>query len=213
MNRLLIAVVGAVTLTVELSATRLLGPFFGATNVVWTMVIGVLLAFLALGYWIGGRLADWRPHQRLLFQVSVLAAVASALIPFWGRLVLPLVASLQWPLMTAVSITVLVLFSIPVTLLGAVTPIAVKLAFRTVESAGQSTGRIYTWLTLGSIIGAVVPVLVALPTLGTTLVYVLAGSSLMVVAFWGLYRHTGAQIVFWLWAPVVCVALLVVTIL
>ena len=70
-----VAVAGAGTMTVELSAVRLLAPWFGASSGVWTNVIGVILLALALGYLIGARLSC-RPHPVRLLGLALLLSGA-----------------------------------------------------------------------------------------------------------------------------------------
>ena len=59
---LLVFVAGMVTLGMELSGARLLDPWFGNSILVWAALIGLVLACLSLGYWLGGRVADRRPE-------------------------------------------------------------------------------------------------------------------------------------------------------
>ncbi|MDP9284879.1 MAG: fused MFS/spermidine synthase, partial [Actinomycetota bacterium] len=78
-------IAGAATLAVEICASRLLAPFFGSSTIVWANVIGLILVYLSVGYWFGGRIADRRPHRRLLGRILLVAAVAIAVIPFVAR--------------------------------------------------------------------------------------------------------------------------------
>ena len=73
---------GIGALATEITASRLLAPYFGSSTIVWANLIGIVLAALALGYWLGGRLADRRPEPRLLGLIVLGAAVFVALIPF-----------------------------------------------------------------------------------------------------------------------------------
>ncbi|MEZ4614896.1 MAG: hypothetical protein R2867_05180 [Caldilineaceae bacterium] len=79
---LLVFTSGAVTLGVELSASRLLEPVFGNNQIVWAALIGLILFYLALGAWLGGKLADRFPQQARLEQVVILGALGVALIPW-----------------------------------------------------------------------------------------------------------------------------------
>jgi spermidine synthase len=162
---------GAGTLATEISASRLLAPYFGSSTIVWANIIGLILVYLAVGYWLGGRLADRRPDPRLLGRMVVVGALAIAVTPFIARPILDL--ALEG--FDAVSIgavvgsffAALALFAIPVTLLGAVSPFAVRLAIGSVDEAGTVAGRLYALSTIGSILGTFLSALVTIPLVGT----------------------------------------------
>jgi spermidine synthase len=197
--------VGGATLATEISASRLLAPSFGASTVVWANIIGLTLAYLALGYWLGGRLADRRPEPRLLATILLVAATALVVTPFVAR---PL---LRWAVdgVDAVAVgsvvgsffAALALFAIPVTALGAAAPFLVRLSLRDVEEAGRVAGRLYALSTAGSLVGTFVAALVAIPFVGTQRTLVGTGACVAL----GAALLAGAT---WAIAPVAAAALL-----
>ena len=76
---------GIGALATEIAGSRLLAPYFGASTIVWANLIGIVLAALALGYWLGGRLADRRPEPALLGRIVLGAAIFIALVPFAAK--------------------------------------------------------------------------------------------------------------------------------
>lgn len=196
--------VGAGTLATEISASRLLAPSFGASTVVWANIIGLTLAYLALGYWLGGKLADRRPEPRVLAAILLLAAAALAVTPFAA---LPL---LRWAVQGVDAVAVgsvvgsffaaLALFAIPVTALGAAAPFLVRLALADVAEAGRVAGRLYALSTAGSLVGTFLAALVAIPWLGTqrtlvaTAAFVALGAGLLAGGVWLLAPVAGAAL-------------------
>jgi spermidine synthase len=162
---------GAGSLATEMAASRLLAPYFGSSNVVWANVIGLMLAFLALGYWLGGRLADRRPRRALLAALLLAAAVLLAVTPFAAkpllRAALDGFASISVAVVVGSFFSVLALFALPVTLLGMVAPFAVRLGLERVDDAGRTAGRLYALSTVGSILGTFAAALILIPLVGT----------------------------------------------
>ena len=181
---------GLTTLAVELSASRLLGNIFGTSNLVWANVIGLILLYLAAGYFIGGRWADRSPHARTFYGLLVVAAFLAGLVPLVARPVLRFAADAMATLDAAVVggsfLAVLILFSAPVTLLGCASPFAIRLAITDPAQAGQVSGRIYAISTLGSLVGTFAPVLVFIPWIGTTRTFLVFAGLLFLVAWLGL---------------------------
>ena len=155
----------------EICASRLLAPYYGSSTVVWANIIGLILASLSLGYWLGGLLADRRPLPRLLATLVLAAAAWVAAIPFVARPFLDLsvagIASLSTGAVVGSFAAALALFAPPVVLLGAVTPFAIRLATTGVDDAGRVAGRVFALSTAGSLIGTFVPALVTIPLIGT----------------------------------------------
>ena len=162
---------GTGSLATEIAASRLLAPYFGSSTIVWANLIGIVLAALAFGYWLGGRVADRRPEPRLLGLIVLGAALWVAMTPFVARPLLDAaVGSLDDASTGAVIgsfFAVLLLFAPAVVLLGMVSPFAIRLAITDVESAGAVAGRFYALSTAGSLLGAFVPALIAIPLVGT----------------------------------------------
>ena len=119
-------------LPAEFSASRLLGNVFGTSNIVWAVVIGLILVYLSIGYWLGGRLADRRPEARLLYSLIGLAGLFTAAVPLISRPVLRVSASafdaLDLPLLAGSFTAVVLLLTVPVVLLGTVVPFSLRLA-------------------------------------------------------------------------------------
>jgi spermidine synthase len=181
---------GTGSLATEIAASRLLAPYFGSSTIVWANLIGIVLAALALGYWLGGRLADRRPQPRLLGLIVFAAAGWVALTPFVARPFLDAtVSSLDDASAGAVVgsfFAVLLLFAPAVVLLGMVSPFAIRLAISDVATAGAVAGRFYAISTAGSLLGTFLPAVVTIPLVGTqrTLLgtaCVLAGSAALLL--------------------------------
>jgi spermidine synthase len=162
---------GVGSLATEIAASRMLAPYFGNSTIVWANVIGLTLASLSVGYWLGGRLADRRPTPRALGAVVTGAACLVAATPFLARPLLDLSVEGLDRVSAGAAIGsffgVLVLFVPPVILLGMVAPFAIRLAIEEVASAGTVAGRLYAVSTVGSLLGTFLSALVLIPAIGT----------------------------------------------
>lgn len=195
-DRLLLTVVflaGIGTLGIEMVMPRMLAPFFGTSQPIWAVVIGMTLVYLAIGYRLGGALADRRPDWRLLFQLIGWAGLSCAIIPFIAR---PILGLAQGALRNvaaggflAALIGVIILFAVPVILMAMVGPFAIRLQLRRaddVEHAGRTAGTISALSTIGSIVGTFLTVLVLIPAIGVTNTLFLFAGFLVVLSLIGL---------------------------
>ena len=196
---------GAGTLSTEIAASRLLAPYFGSSTIVWANIIGLILAYLSIGYWLGGKLADRRPQPGLLGLIVLVAGLFIAAIPFAARPILDAAlhgfATISIGAVAGSFVAALGLFAVPVTLLGTVSPFAIRLALTDVAEAGEVSGRLYALSTVGSIVGTFVSALVAIQTFGTQRTMVGAATLLALAATLLLGRAALA-------APLVIAALL-----
>jgi len=186
-------VVGSASLGAEIAAARLLAPYFGASTIVWANTIATVLVALAVGYWIGGRMADRRPNLRGLSLVVVAASVLLAAVPFVGRPFLSesvkALDSISAGAFLGSLVGVLVLVAVPVLLLGAVAPYAVRLKMEAVEEAGRVAGRLYAISTAGSLVGTFLSALLFIPLIGTRRTFLAFALALAVVGALGLSRR------------------------
>jgi spermidine synthase len=205
---------GMVTLAIELAASRLLGNVFGTSNIVWANVIGLILLYLTVGYFLGGRWADRSPYPQTLYTILVWAAFLCALIPLIARPVIQTAAvavvEAEAALALGSFISILVLFSIPVTLLGTVSPFAIRLALNETGDAGRISGTIYAISTLGSLLGTFLPTLFLIPELGTFRTFLLFSGILYLIGWIGLWQIVKTRALRWLWMPVVILILAIV---
>lgn len=189
---------GAGVLALEITGARVFIPWFGSSVLVWSNVIGVTLAAVAVGNLIGGRLADRYPQRRVLGSLLAGAGLLTATVPF----VVPSLAARYLPeglkLETAYALIgrgslVVALASMgpALLLLGAASPILVRGAAAT-AGIGRAAGRISGAGTLGSLIGTWAPVYWLIPTFGSRATLLIAGALLVgaaAIAMARLRRH------------------------
>jgi spermidine synthase len=188
--QILVFVVGSASLGAEIAAARLMAPFFGASTIVWANTIGVVLVALSVGYWFGGRVGDRHPHLRGLCLLVMGAAVLLAVVPFVARPFLDVsvdaLDSISAGAFVGSLIGVLFLVAVPVILLGACSPYALRLAVPDVEHSGRVAGRLYAISTAGSLLGTMLSALVLIPFAGTQRTFLAFAAALALVAAVGL---------------------------
>jgi len=145
-------VASGVGMILELAGSRLMAPYFGNSLFVWTSLIGVVLAFMSLGNYVGGRLADRWLDATMLSWVMGIAALGVVLMSFSEAGLLPALAGAgDLKLMSIVAAGIL--FAVPSMLLGVVTPYSTRLRIHGMEHAGATVGGLYALATAGSIAG------------------------------------------------------------
>src|SRR5262245_49561530 len=207
---------GMTTLAAELAASRLIGNVFGTSNIVWASIIGLILIYLTLGYFLGGKWADANPTPAAMYRVLAWGAFTLGLVPYIAGPVLRSAATafefLQVGILGASFIAVLILFIIPITLLGMISPYAIRLMVDDTSHAGQTSGQIYAISTLGSFIGTFLPTLVTIPTIGTKNTFLLFSLILLTVALIGLARFANRkELVKHSWMPILLIILALLT--
>jgi len=173
-------------MALELLGSRLLAPVFGSSIFVWGSLIGVILTALALGYYLGGKLADIRPDFQslslMLLVAGILLLTLPALALWWFNLTNGITLDTVYGPLLSTSL----LLGPPSILLGTVSPYAIRLAARNVAKLGKAAGNLYAISTAGSIFGTFFTVFVLIPNFGVNAILLAVGVTLMLAAVLGL---------------------------
>jgi predicted membrane-bound spermidine synthase len=175
-------VCGALVMIYEIIGSRILAPHIGTSTYVWTSLIGVILAALSLGYWLGGKMADRKPDLKILAGVIFFAGGAVAATILLKDVVLAYIATMETALEIRSLLAALVLFAPASVLLGFVTPYAVKLKMNTLADSGKTVGRLYALSTVGSILGTFLAGFFLIPFVGSTRTLYLIGGLLIALS-------------------------------
>lgn len=192
---LIVFAASACTLIIEIVAGRILAPTIGVSLYTWTSVIGIVLAGISLGNYLGGRVADRYPSARTLGFILLGGGIASvAILPIDA---LASDSFLALPIIPRIVALTVALFLIPSVILGMVTPVVVKLTLSDLSKTGNVVGKIYAVSTAGSILGTFLTGFVLVQLLGTRLVILIAALILvgMAAAFgelWKAWKPTAA---------------------
>ncbi len=179
---------GMSVMAVELGASRLLAPYFSSSQIVWTIIIGTIMIAMALGNIYGGRSADRNPDPGRLYTRILIAAVWIAAIPAVGKYIIVGISALlifsvsSNFLIIAAFAACMVIFVFPLFLLGTVTPSLAKYSVGNLEESGKTVGNLGAFNTVGSIIGTFVPTFVTIPSVGTSVTFLIFAGILLVLA-------------------------------
>ncbi|MAU02043.1 MAG: spermine synthase [Anaerolineaceae bacterium] len=185
-------VAGMSTLAIEFTTSRMLQTVYGTSNIVWANVIGLVLLFLTVGYFVGGRLADRRPYPQTFYALVAWAGFSGVFFLLLTSVLLKTAASalaaVNVGAIASSLIGVVFALAVPITLLGCISPFAIRLAVQDVSEAGRISGRIYAISTWGSLLGTYLPVLIVIPLAGSRLTALLFGGILLLVGLGGLWQ-------------------------
>ncbi len=168
---LMVFLCGAAGMGIEMGASRLLRPFFGDSILVWANIIGLILTYLSLGYLIGGRWADRDPRPSTLYRAIFAAGLTVGLLPLVAKPFLDLAIPALQRFDAGLGLTsfagTLALFFVPVTLLGCVSPFAIRICSKDISSKRRHSRQLVCLSTIGSIIGVFGTVFFLFDLLGT----------------------------------------------
>jgi len=169
------------TLVIELVAGRIMAPYVGVSLYTWTSIIGVVLAGISIGAYLGGRIADRYPRSSTLGWLLFLSGLGAFSISPLTNLIGG--AQFHTSLMTRILMITTLIFFVPSCLLGMISPVVVKLTLNNLEKAGNVVGKIYAFSTLGSILGTFATGFFLISWMGTRYILLTMGIILIISAF------------------------------
>ena len=174
---------GALGMILELVAARVLSPYIGSSNLVWTTIIGIMLTSMSVGYWLGGKIADKKPDINLLSMLILMGSFFTSLIPILETLMIKPFSRVTDNLVFIAVITSALVFGIPSFILAMVSPFSVKLTNKEHKNVGKVSGRVSSLSTLGSIIGTFTAGFILIPNLGVRTIIIIATLLQFILAF------------------------------
>ena len=188
-------------LVIEIVAGRILAPFVGVSLYTWTSIIGVVLAGISIGAYLGGKLADRFPGRKTLGWILLLSGIATLSIPPVTNLVAGY--KFQTFLMLRILIVTTITFFMPSSILGMISPVIIKLTVRNLEKVGNVVGKVYAFSTLGSIAGTFAAGFFLISWIGTRhIILVMGGILILTAVVWGsLFKKMKPAIGFLLLPP------------
>ena len=163
-------VCGALSMALELVAARIFSPYLGSSNLIWTVIIGMILIFMSMGYYVGGKIVDKKQDVDVLKFLLYIAMIYIAVIPILEVLILEPFAGIGLPLVITAIIMSVILFGFPSFVFAFVSPFSVKLkqieCDDNKEKIGEISGKMSAYSTIGSILGTFVTGFWLIPTIG-----------------------------------------------
>ncbi len=178
---LIVFVSSACVMVLELVAGRIIAPHVGASLYTWTSVIGIVLAGISLGNYVGGKIADHWASLRVLGVMYILAALTSLLVLWVDRM--NRITPDSWGILPEILVLTTALFFVPCAILGTISPIVAKLAVSDLAKTGSTVGKIYAAGALGSIVGTFATGFVLISWFGT---YTIVWGVALILAAMGL---------------------------
>lgn len=167
---LIVFICGAMSMALELVAARIFSPYVGSSNLVWTTIIGMILIFMSLGYYIGGKVADKKQDINILKNLIRFSTIYIAAIPIFEVSLLKPFAGIGFPLVVTAVIMSVALFGIPSFTFALVSPFSVKLKQIEAENKdkiGEISGKMSSLSTIGSILGTFITGFLLIPLIGS----------------------------------------------
>jgi hypothetical protein len=186
MIKLLVFGAGVAISGVQMAAIRLITPYFGGSQIVWACAIGLLMLYLAIGYWLGGRLAVLNLRPSLPYTITGLSGLLCGIVPLVSSFLLEF--TLNFGQIGGTLISLVTLFALPSVLLASINPLAIQISLKTADQTGRTVGNIYWLTTVGNLSGLFGTVLFLLPSIGVRATFITFALLLFGLALPGLLK-------------------------
>ncbi len=193
---IIIFIIEAICMTLELVASRVLAPYFGTSNLVWTSVIGIILLSSSLGNYFGGKIADKNENEKSLKYILMIASVFVMIIPLVQQNLLNNLSTAISDIRIGAIISTIALFFIPSLLLGLIIPIILKIKLKKLEDTGKTAGRIYAISTIGGIVGTFLSGFVLVPNFGSVQILFVLSILLLIISLFTYVKFDKATIIY-----------------
>lgn len=175
-------ILDAVLMILELVAARLMSPYFGNSNFVWTAIIGIILLAGSLGNLLGGKIASLKHPRCVVCFLLLLSAIYIAAIPLVEGDILGSTKQLNTGVQFEAVVSSILLFLCPSTILGTVSPIVLKERIDSSKNKGKESGRITAVIALGSLIGTFLGGFWLIPVFGTKMIFTMLAITISLVS-------------------------------
>jgi len=175
-------------MVLEIVAARLIARHLGSSLYTWTAVIGVVLAGISFGNYLGGRIADRFQARKALGILFVVSSATCVLVVLLNNLIGEwiLLYHLSWP--ARVFTHVFLVFIVPSTMLGTISPVVAKMALDRGLSTGRTVGNIYAWGAVGSIAGTFAAGYYLIALMGSIMIVWIVGGVLLLMGLFYCVR-------------------------
>ena len=200
---------GALTMMLELIAARVLSPYVGSSNLIWTTIIGIMLTSMSIGYWFGGKIADKNKENdiKILSNYLLISAIATSFIPILEVALIDTLSQISDNLVIVAIICATITFGIPSFLLATVSPIAVKIKNSSIDNVGATSGKISSLSTIGSIFGTFFAGFILIPNLGVRNIILGCSILLWIVSVYLFHKKNKKYFVYMLLELIIIIAL------
>lgn len=179
----LIFIVEAICMILELCASRVLSPYFGSSQVVWTSVIAIILLSSSIGNFIGGKVADTDESEKKLGPVLTISALLTLIIPVISNSLIAAITNVFYDIRIGAILATFCLFLAPSIFLGTIPPIILKQKLKDLNNAGKTSGKLTAISTIGGIFGTILGGFVLVPFIGCTQIICVISVMLVALSF------------------------------